>query len=640
MIKFAIGCRIYLGVDLKFYQEYVLYSLQKRISAYIIAVSFIFLALIIRLFWVEVIDSNWLQNLAIGQWTRDLPITAERGKIYDTNGAILAVSLSSYDLYSRGREITNITQVADYLSKKLNMSYNTLYEKLSLRNVSEVLIKLQIDSNTAKDIILKNFSGIFLTESIKRYYPYGDLLTQVLGFTTIDNIGQAGVEAYYNKTLTGKNGKYIVQSDLQGKELNNALRIYSQGIAGSDIHLTIDVGIQQIVENVLNKIYTEQKAKSVSAIIMNAKTGEIVASSTKPSFDLNNLPRNDVSKMMEQVKNKLVVDIYEPGSTFKILTMSAALQEKKTNLSEHFYCPGYRIVDGQKIKCWKTKGHGSQDLTTGIVNSCNCVFMDLASRLGVNKFYEYLKKFGIGAKTGVQIAGESSGIMMKQNSVKNVDLARIGFGQAIAVTPIQLITAVCAVVNGGNIITPTIIKNSQNKNDNNQQLISKNTSLTINNMLKSVVNKTGDYTFVEGYDVGGKTGTAQKYENGQIARGKYISSFIGTYPASNPEYVLLLLVDEPGAGAYYGSIVAAPYGQMIFSEIFRNKEIAPIKQSIEQKYEIMPNVEKLSLTEAINILIKLGVSYEIDGDGGKIEKQLPPAGTKINLNNNVLLITN
>ena len=640
MIKFAIGCRIYLGVDLKFYQEYVLYSLQKRISAYIIAVSFIFLALIIRLFWVEVIDSNWLQNLAIGQWTRDLPITAERGKIYDTNGAILAVSLSSYDLYSRGREITNITQVADYLSKKLNMSYNTLYEKLSLRNVSEVLIKLQIDSNTAKDIILKNFSGIFLTESIKRYYPYGDLLTQVLGFTTIDNIGQAGVEAYYNKTLTGKNGKYIVQSDLQGKELNNALRIYSQGIAGSDIHLTIDVGIQQIVENVLNKIYTEQKAKSVSAIIMNAKTGEIVASSTKPSFDLNNLPRNDVSKMMEQVKNKLVVDIYEPGSTFKILTMSAALQEKKTNLSEHFYCPGYRIVDGQKIKCWKTKGHGSQDLTTGIVNSCNCVFMDLASRVGVNKFYEYLKKFGIGAKTGVQIAGESSGIMMKQNSVKNVDLARIGFGQAIAVTPIQLITAVCAVVNGGNIITPTIIKNSQNKNDNNQQLISKNTSLTINNMLKSVVNKTGDYTFVEGYDVGGKTGTAQKYENGQIARGKYISSFIGTYPASNPEYVLLLLVDEPGAGAYYGSIVAAPYGQMIFSEIFRNKEIAPIKQSIEQKYEIMPNVEKLSLTEAINILIKLGVSYEIDGDGGKIEKQLPPAGTKINLNNNVLLITN
>jgi stage V sporulation protein D (sporulation-specific penicillin-binding protein) len=267
--------------------------------------------------------------------------------------------------------------------------------------------------------------------------------------------------------------------------------------------------------------------------------------------------------------------------------------------------------------------------------------MDLASRLGVNKFYEYLKKFGIGAKTGVQIAGESSGIMMKQNSVKNVDLARIGFGQAIAVTPIQLVSAICTVLNGGYVNTPTIIKDeSITKNLNKRAILSKNTSQTINNMLKNVVNKTGEYTFVEGYDVGGKTGTAQKYENGQIARGKYISSFVGTYPATNPEYVMLLLVDEPGAGAYYGSIVAAPYGQQIFSEMFKYMGIKPIESSIEPKYEIMPNVENLSLTEAINMLIKLGISYEIDGEGGKIEKQLPPAGTLINLNNSILLVTN
>ena len=399
MTRFAIGYQICLGVDLKFFQEYDLYSLQKRISAYIFAISFIFFALIVRLFFVEIIDSNWLQNLALSQWTRDLPISAERGKIYDKNGATLAVSLTSYDLYSRGREIKNITEVADYLSKKLNMAYDTLYQKLSLRNVSEVLIKLQIDSKTAKEIVLKNFSGVFLTESIKRYYPYGNLLTQVLGFTTIDNIGQAGIESYYNSVLTGENGKYIVQSDLQGKEIENSLRLYTQGTSGKDIYLTIDVGIQQIIEKTLEKIYVEQKAKSVSAIIMNAQTGEIVACSTKPSFDLNNLPRDNASLMMEQVKNKLVVDIYEPGSTFKILTMGAALEQNKTNLSEHFYCPGYRIVDGQKIKCWKTIGHGSQDLNMGMVNSCNCVFMDLASRLGVNKLYEYLKLFGIKSMT-------------------------------------------------------------------------------------------------------------------------------------------------------------------------------------------------------------------------------------------------
>ena len=630
-------------------QEYDLHSLRKRISAFIVAISLLFFALVVKLFWVQVINSVDMQNLALNQWTRDLPLTAERGKIYDANGATLAISLSSYDLYARGREIKDATRVADYLSKKLSMSYDKIYEKISYKNVSEVLIKLQIDTKTAKDILLQDFSGIFLTESIERYYPYGDLLTQILGFTTIDNIGQAGVEAYFNEILTGKNGKYIVQSDLQGKEIENSLRIFVEGSAGDNIYLTINVGIQLILEKVLNQIYQEQKAKSVSAIIMNAKTGEIVASSSKPSFDLNNLPRDDVQKMMEQVKNKLVVDVYEPGSTFKILTMSAALEENKTNTNDHFYCSGYRVVDGQKIKCWKTIGHGSQDFTTGMVNSCNCVFMDLASRLGTETFYAYLKKFGIGSKTGVEVSGESNGIMMKQSSVKNVDLARIGFGQAIALTPLQLITAVCSAVNGGNLYTPTIIKKTTSSSGTTKtfsepmaktQTVSKQTSQIINQMLRKVVNKTGDYTFVEGYDVGGKTGTAQKYENGAIARGKYISSFIGTYPASDPEYVMLLLVDEPGAGAYYGSVVAAPYAKIIFSEMFDYLGIKPQSESVEIKYEIMPNVVGLPLAEATSKLISLGICYEIDGDGGKIIKQLPPVGTKINLNDSVVLITN
>ena len=629
-------------------QEYTIYSLRKRISAFIIAISFLFCAIIIRLVVVQVFYGNALQLKAYGQWTRDLPITAERGKIYDSNGATLAVSFTTYDIYIRGREVKDAVKVATVLSKKLNMNYNLIYEKASIKTVSEVLVKLQVESTTSKEIMKENLSGVFFAESIKRYYPYGDLLTQILGFTTIDNVGQAGIEAYFNNTLSGTDGSFLVQSDLQGKEIENSLRVFVDAVAGDNIYLTIDVNIQRIIEEILEKIMIEQKCKSASCVIMNAKTGEIVASSTKPSFDLNSIPRDNASELMEMTKNKIVVDVYEPGSTFKILTMSSAIESGVAHLDDHFYCNGYHIVDGQRIKCWKTTGHGSQDLTTGLVNSCNVVFMTLAQKMGVDNFYSYLKKFGLGNKTGIQIASESNGILMNQDYVKNVDLARIGFGQAVAVTPLQLITAVCAAVNDGTLYTPSIIKQTTNydglvKTQNQPivkaNVISKNTSNIINEMLKKVVNKTEEYSFVAGYDVGGKTGTAQKYENGAIARGKYISSFIGTYPASDPEYVMLLLVDEPGAGAYYGSVVASPYAKEIFSKMFEYLNISPIKE-VQNEYFEMPDLVNKSLLEAITILNEIGVSYEVDGEGGIILKQLPPPGTKVDKNDTVLLITN
>lgn len=627
-------------------QEFTLYSLRKRISAFIIAISFLFFALIARLVFIQIFSGQSLQLKAYYQWTRDLPITAERGKIYDANGATLAVSFTTYDVYVRGREVKDVSKVANLLSKKLNLNYDAVYNKASLKNVSEVLVKLQVDSTVAKEIAKENLDGIFLSESIKRYYPYGDLLTQILGFTTVDNIGQSGVEAYFNDILAGQNGSFLVQSDLLGKELDSSLRQYIDGLAGDNLYLTIDVNIQSIVERVLQKIMLEQKCISASCIIMNAKNGEIVASSTKPSFDLNNIPRDSLN-LMNMVKNKLVVDVYEPGSTFKILTMASALESGQANLSDRFYCSGHSIVDGQKIKCWKTIGHGSIDLTDGLVNSCNCVFMALAQRMGTQNFYKYLKNFGIGAKTGVQIASESNGILMNPEFVKTVDLARIGFGQAVAVTPLQLVTAVCCAVNGGELNTPSIIKKttshdgtlkSLNLSTKKTKVVSTQTSQVLNEMLKKVVNKDKEYSFVDGYDVGGKTGTAQKYENGAIARGKYISSFIGTYPASDPEYVMLLLVDEPGAGAYYGSVVAAPYGKEIFANMFEYMNILPIKDVISEYFE-MPNLEGLSLLEAITILNEVGVSYEIDGDGGMVVKQLPPAGTKVDKNSTVLIIT-
>ena len=622
-------------------QEYNLYSLQKRILACVGVISFIFLLLIARLFYIQVLQANTLQTKAESQWTRDLPITAERGKIYDANGASLAVSYTTYNVYTRYKEIKDVNTVALFLAKKLNMSYSALFEKISNSGVSEVLIKLKIEKDVAEDILQSNIKGVFLSENVTRYYPYGDLLTQVLGFTSIDNVGQAGLEAYFNQMLSGTDGYYMVQSDLQGKEIDNTLRTYVKSTPGESVTLSIDANIQIILEQVMQKAYTEHKAKGVTGIIMKANTGEIVAMSNKPSFDLNEVPRDNVASLMEIMKNKCVVDVYEPGSTFKILTTASALEANVTSENDGFYCGGSRVVAGQKIKCWKSIGHGSQKLTQGFANSCNCVFMTLAERLGTEKFYSYLREFGIGGKTGVEISGESSGIMLKESSVKTVDLARIGFGQTIAVTPIQLITAVSSIVNGGTKVTPTILKQTQKVEG--KRIISQKTSQSICNMMKLVVNKSAMYSFVPGYDIGGKTGTAQKYENGAIARGKYISSFIGTYPASDPEYVLLFCVDEPSSGAYYGSVVAAPYGKEIFSGIFDYLNIPPtnLQEDLKkvEKNIAMPDLVGKSLTEALGILIELGLTYEIDGEGGVVTNQLPPAGTMLFKGANVILTT-
>lgn len=630
-------------------KKFNLHSQQKRILALILLVSFIFCVLLIRLGVVQLIDGAWLQSKAQDQWTRDLPLKAERGKIYDSTGSSLAVSYTTYNIYTRAREIENPKETATYLSNLLGLTYQSVYNKVTNKNQSEFLIKMQVEEELARDIIDKNLKGVYLSQNTKRYYPYGDLLTQILGFTTIDNIGQAGIELYYNDLLKGTDGKSLVQADITGQELENTLSYYIPSIPGCDITLTIDAKIQLIVEQALNKVMEEQQAKSTTAIIMKANTGEIVAMSTKPSFDLNDVPRNDPSVLLENVKNKAVVDVYEPGSTFKILTMAATLEENTANDNSRFYCGGSTTVDGERIKCWRSIGHGSQTLSEGLANSCNCVFVDLALRLGTDTFYNYFSAFGLGQKTGIEISGESAGIIMNKDSAKRVDLARMGFGQAIAVTPLQLITAVCSAVNGGTLYKPYLIKQIVSPDGVTveesavtpvRQVVSKQTSATLNAMLEGVVSKTGKYTFVPGYEIGGKTGTSQKYENGSIARGKYVSSFIGTYPASNPEYVLLLLVDEPGTGAYYGSVVASPYAKEIFSGMFEYLNIEPddpTLASAEVTTVTMPDLINKTLTEAVTTLVSLGLSYEIDGEGLTITNQLPPAGTEVKITDTVVI---
>ncbi len=612
-------------------------------------VAFLFCALFVRLFVVQIINGKDLQLRATSQWTRDLAIVAPRGDIYDATGSRLATSYTTYNVYVRGREVDKAEEVSQYLSDILGLTYLSVYEKVIKKNISEVLIKMQVEADTAETIYNKNFNGVYLAESVGRYYTYGNLLSQVLGFVSIDNVGQSGIEAYYDSYLTGVDGYSFTQSDLQGKEIGGALRYYSPATKGADLTLTVDSKIQLILEQTLEKIMAEQLAKNATGLVMNAKTAEVLAISTKPSFDLNEIPRDDLAALFDQSKMKAITDVYEPGSTFKILTLAAALEEGVTHEDDRFYCGGSRVVDGVKIKCWRSIGHGSQNLQEGLANSCNCVFMDLALRLGKDKFYSYLEKFGLGQKTGISLAGEVGGILMNKSLVKNVDLARIGFGHAVAVTPLQLLTAVSGIVNGGKLTKPTIIEDITDvfgntlvsaQHEVKRQVISEATSQKVCELLSKATNKQGPYTFVEGYDVGGKTGTAQKYdESGHIAQGKYISSFIGTYPASDPEYLVMVMVDEPSAGAYYGSVVAAPYGKEIFSGIFDYLGIKKQSETTVVERVEMPDLVGKTLSDAAVELKKLGINFETDGEGGMVIKQLPPAGTTVAKGDTIILIT-
>ena len=613
----------------------------------------IFFVLIIRLFVIQIIQSNWLTSKAASQWTRDLPINAKRGNITDVNGANLAESYSSYDVYVRASMVTEPVKVAKLLSQVIGLDYEDTFKKVTNTTVSESLIKLQLDDVSAKKIIDANLSGIMLSENNKRYYPYGDLLTQVLGFTTIDNVGQSGIELYAEKYLKGVKGYALEESDVNGVKIDNTLSTYIPPIDGCNVKLTIDVNIQQIVENALKVLCEEQKPKTATAIVMNPNTGEIVAMSSKPSFDLNNPPRDNVAELLQNVKNLSIVDIYEPGSTFKVLTTATALEEKVTTPNEGFYDPGYRIVDGEKIKCWKLIGHGQQTMTDGLCNSCNSVFVDLALRLGADTMYEYFEKYGFGSPLGVDFLGEASGILMDKESAKRVDLARMGFGQAIAVSPIQLITAICSVLNGGNLLKPYFIKEVTDVNGkmvyHNQptvlnKTISEGTSAQIREMLEKVVTKSNAINaFIPGYRVSGKTGTSQKYEDGKIVQ-KYVSSFVGAFPADKPEYVVLVIADEPSAGNYFGSVVATPYAKLIFEGIINYKQFKPT-ENVEEEEKLlekniqMPNLVGLSLTEAVAKLTSLGLQYEIAGEGEFVKNQTPPPNTMVFKNSIVVLDT-
>lgn len=632
--------------------KYTSISIRKRLFATLLAIAFFLCALVFRLLYLQIVNGENLASRAYQQWLRDLPLTAQRGEILDRNGASLASSYTTYDIYVRPADVVDSVACSFVLANATGQTQEEVYENVTKKGYSEVLISKSQEKSVVEEILNNYQEGIFFTEDTSRVYTYGNLLTQILGFVSSDGNGQGGLEAQYNKYLKGVNGVSMVESDLKGTTLSNSLCYYLPSIDGLSLQLTIDLKIQKEVEDIIGQAQQTYAAKSASAIVMDPQTGEILAIATKPSYDLNDVPRDDIETLLNLSRAVTITDVYEPGSTFKIITTAIALNEGVTTKHDYFYCQGFRVVNGVKINCHRKTGHGSQSLTQGLCNSCNCVFMELIRRIGLEKFYKYLEDFGIVTGYNLDFPGEGKGVLMPKSLVTDGDLFRMGFGQSVALTPLALITSVCAVINGGNLMQPhfvTKITNSygdvvyEKEPTSIRQVVKSSVSTDLNSMLREVVSKGGGkHAAIAGYDIGGKTGTAQKYENGAIAEGKYVASFIGFYPTDEPRYAVLVVVDEP-QGAYYGGVVAAPIAKSIFQAIFDVCE-TPKNENAEEEEKLMqanielPSFVGMTLTEAVQKITSMGLQYLVAGDGVYVKDQIASPGAYVSEGDIVLLI--
>lgn len=571
------------------------YTSKKRLLSLLVAAIFLFSVIFLRLAYIQVVWGSALKSRAAEQWQRDLPIKAYRGDIVDREGRTIATTHTGYSLYARPQSVSDADGVSKTLSQILDKDSGVLYSKLTAKGISEVTLARMLSDKQVEAVRNADLRGVYLAANGVRDYVYGEFLSQVLGFVSSDGSGQTGLEAYYNKYLAGIDGELLTDTDLVGKELESGTMSYVAAIDGLTLTLTIDATIQLAVENVLELALHNNGPVSARAVVMDVNTGEVLAMAAKPSVDLNNLPRDNVELLMQRSKNTLLTDVYEPGSTFKVITAAACLEEYKNGnpraFSEMhvFNSSGVRIINGSKISCWTKHAngkHSNQNLSDALNNSCNPIFTDIALSLGKDIMYKYLGNFGFGKTTDIDFAGEQSGILVSQNAVTDGDLARIGFGHTIAVTPIQLCAAISAAVNGGYLMRPYLVKEISDPTTGQtvrkttptvvSRPISETTSQKIAGYLRRVVDEGGGKNAkIDGYQVGGKTGTAQKFEGGKLAVGKYESSFIGFFPASSPKYLALVIIDEP-QGQSYGSIVAAPYARMIFEQIIAYKEIASI----------------------------------------------------------------
>ncbi len=575
------------------YYNYSISTIRKRLFALFGVITFIFLFIIARLFYVQVVWGEDLQKKALDQWTRTVPILAKRGEITDRNGVLLAGNKQTYTVFVRPRAVEDFNGVSKVIAEIFGLNEKDFYDKITKTKVSEIKAVKHAEKSKIDELTKYDLKGVYFAEDVTRVYPYNSLLCQTLGYTSKDGNGISGLELYYNKYLSGINGEIMYEADLTGKDLKGKTPHYVPAQNGLNLRLTIDYEIQQIVESVMDEACMEYTPKKASQIVMDAQTGEILAMSMKPSFNLNEVPFDDIDKLNELGRITLISDSYEPGSTFKVLTASANVQEYKNGNEKAFSethvfsSSRYRYIEGSKIKCWSTHQngkHANENLSMALNNSCNPIFVDIAVSLGKDTFYEYLNSFGYGKTTGIDLTGEAQGMVLPKEIIQTADLARISFGQTVAVTPLQLLRATACAVNGGYLVTPHLCKEIyDNKGEisveteinRTKSKISAETSKIISGYLEDVVSLgSGKQAYIEGYKVGGKTGTAQKYENGVIAQGKYVMSFIGFFPANNPKYICLTIVDEP-VGGQYGSTVAAPLCKKVFEGIIQTKNLTP-----------------------------------------------------------------
>ena len=619
-------------------------KINSRMKVLLLIFVSLLLLIIIKVFYVQVFEYKKLYSLSKDLWSRDLPVEANRGLILDRNGVVLADNLTTTSLVLVPNQIKDKKDTTIKLAQILNVSYDEMYKhvnkKTSIERVHPEGRRLSYE--IADKISNLKLPGVYLVKESKRYYPYGNLLSHTLGYVGIDNQGLSGLELQYDKYLTGESGAIKYFSDAKGNKLNLS-DVYLEPQDGMNLQLTIDINIQKSIERELNNIVDMFEPDMALAIVMNPNTGEIYGMGSRPDYDPNNYQNYNQQVLS---RNLPIWATYEPGSTQKIITTSAAVEEKVVDLdNDLFYDSGSVKVDTAKIKCWKAGGHGQQTFMEVLQNSCNPGFVKMGQLLGKDRLFSYLDKFGFGAKTGVDLSGEGKGIIFPLSKVGNVELATTAFGQGISVTPIQQVTAVSAVVNGGKLYQPYILKSISEKETGNiikknskkfiRQTISKETSNTMRRALENVVAKGGGKAaYIDGYRIGGKTGTAQKVENGVYLVNNYIMSFMAVVPSNNPEAVLYLAIDNPKHTAMLSSYTITPIARRILLDIIEALDIKKQDSQIEKEkewsdktiYEV-PNVVGMTKKEAKKALENFTVEYA--GTGDKVVSQSPEAGTRV-----------
>lgn len=638
---------------------------KKRLLVFLFCAMFGYLLLAGRLVFIEFVRAEKWQELAYEQQTRDRLITPKRGTILDRNGEGIALTETVKAVSVIPVQVKEKEKTAAFLADTLDLEYDDVLEKVQ-QKVALVRIKTKVDTETARLVRKAELPGVEVDEDVRRIYPYSEMAAQVIGFVGKDNQGIIGLEAKYDDLLEGKQGKILTLTDSRGNEVDSEQeRIPPED--GKNLVTTLDVVMQQYAEQTIAKAVETKGAKRGVIIILNPQNGEIYAMANYPFFDLNepftiqdetlaaqwdSFSQEEKNDLLNKMwRNTAINDTYEPGSTFKIITSSAGLEEGVVTPESSFYCRGFHIAGDRQIKCWRyPRTHGAETFVEGVQNSCNPVFMEVGERLGAETFLEYMKKFGFAQKTGVDLAGEAVGIIHKLDNIGPVELATMSFGQSFQITPLQLLRAASAIVNGGHLITPHFAKGIADENgtmietfqyEGGEQIISAQTSETMKKILESVVSEgTGNKAYLPGYRIGGKTATSEKLPR---RSGKYIASFMSFAPAENPQVMALVLIDEP-QGVYYGGTVAGPVMQELLKNILPYLGIEPVYNEKEQEEAAkeqaeVPDVKGMSPAEAKNALQKPGLTAELRGEGEAVLRQLPPAGETVRKDTKVILYT-